>query len=132
MTETILKMLEDKESDNDELNARLWCFENEFDPGVWVSYTNKSDDEDFLKYTTSLDAAMSIGKEELDGKLIMFWCEDDGLGTFSCGYYWDESVDRPIGRIGGQAHDLPRAICHARIQALDYVRKEKADENKTN
>jgi len=27
-TDKILKMLEDPESDNDEVNARIWCFEN--------------------------------------------------------------------------------------------------------
>jgi len=128
MPETILKMLEDKDSDNDEVNARIWCFVNKYTIeilDIWEhgEFTVKERDGHFdigevPKGTTSLDAAMSIGAEELEGWMI------DNIQEYA------DNTFRVILRKmlststveSGFLINLARAICHARIQALAYVR----------
>ena len=131
--ETILKMLEDPESDKDELNARIWCWrygkdfhsvarvsnsihvnwhpENKDDCGWSNLYYNNND------YVNSLDAAMSIGAEELEGWYIRnLHCADNKI--HAC-----EFVHKTAGGVTSVSlPDIFSAICHARLQALDYVR----------
>lgn len=126
MPDKILKMLADKDSCDDAVNARIWCFEHgekfvamashicspcfeiENHGGV---FTTES------KYTTSLDAAMSIGVEELEGWVIHITQTGRGFSvTFTLIFKWQTDVK--------EGTNLPRAIAHARIQALEYVRSQ--------
>ena len=126
----ILKMLEDAESDKDELNARIWCFENEWDWNllkdgkerksdgsgeIMQVYSSWREYRDVTKYTISLDAAMSIGAEELRG-----WVMD----MTTLGQAWIQPFEafKKSKFEAINLPSLPRAICSARLQALDYVR----------
>jgi len=129
MPETILKLLEDPDSDNDEVNARIWCFVNKYTIAIldiWEhgEFTVKERDGHFdigeiPKGTTSLDAAMSIGAEELERWKIYLneYTNSKGETVFRCVYTkgkdWVMASDMT---------DIYRAISHARIQALAYVR----------
>ena len=131
----ILKMLEDPDSDNDELNARIWCWERnyrllEFDPGSpMIDFDGASIEYphtvyhhhacEIPYYTTSLDAAISIGAEELEGWLLNIEQSDSGFVA-------QLTYERMVGDNTWFAFDnetMPRAICHARLQAREYVRK---------
>ena len=131
--ETILKMLEDAESDNDEVNARIWCFEHNyrllnFNPdspmvdydGVCVTYPYSVyhyHKIELPKYTTSFNAAMSIGAEELEGFLVRNHQLKNGEYE-----YWLQEKDGPWHTSILHTKDLPRAIACACLQALEYVR----------
>ena len=141
----ILKMLEDPESDNDELNARIWCFEQ---GAKFVRYRKKTlvykdhpsmagtvtaSNIPYYKYTTSLDAAMSIGAEELEGWQITIR-HSVPISGFQCVLISRmgpdaQRIESPWssrnsdGKLNcKQGLIMTRAICHARIQALEYVR----------
>jgi len=133
MTQTILKMLEDSDSCDDELNARI-CAEThsylkgrytfkELRGGHLAVYVNANGLEellyisDILNYTTSLDAAMSIGKKELSG---WSWYASEHVGIKS--FIMHRNMHNE--RLGEVHSTMPRAICYARIAALEYVRKE--------
>ena len=126
----IFKMLEDPESDKDELNARIqwfiygdawkkegWVFNKKFSPPrITKIYQMKPKPDN---YTTSLDAAMSIGAEELSEWDIYINQYGDSGKFFRCIL----SRYGPRKSVTAQyIPDMPRAICHARLQALDRVR----------
>jgi len=139
----ILKMLEDPDSDNVEINAHIRAETHsyltidykftEFECGKHIAlYRSHSGAKERLyvsdipKYTTSLDAAMSIGTEELEG-----WKMYIQPAIFSMGFNNPYVVFMHEGKkltranmVGGNKiiSDMPRAICHARIQALEYMR----------
>lgn len=145
---TILNLLEDPESDNSELNARIWCWVRnndivsiESDGIQYTSTCNSKRDgvrtevrlrkypKNGVKnmscaYTTSLDAAMSIGHEELEGWGIDIWERTSVIATIYSPLSQNEEVEFDTPRVG-QLPTMSRAICHARCQALDHVRKEK-------
>lgn len=125
--ETIKKMLEDPDSDNDEVNARIECCNRGLkylgksgETACWVAVAKYSTKEllcgeHISKYTTSLDAAMSIGAEELEG-WKMQTLEADKHSTANC----RNDIGRKIW--SEPCPNTPRAIAHARIQALEYIR----------
>ena len=121
--ETILKMLEDPESDKDEVNAWIWCFERDTDILLMSKdkkgcryFNGVCDSTNYPpKYTTSLDAAMSIGAEELEGWTIKVTQTGRGF-TVSLTLPYEYMTN--IKDFG----DMPRAISHARCQALGFVR----------
>lgn len=137
--QTILSMLEDPESDNDELDARIWCFVNEYTylgdhqiaksiPRKMFKYKDHKENEKWCVcsekavnpymadlYTTSLDAAMSIGAKELEG-----WGYE-AYGNDNCSFWMVCNTNRNF-ECKIDCDDLPRAICHARIQALEWHR----------
>ena len=149
---TILKILEDAESDDDELNARIWCFKNGkefvgksggtvFNPQPEALFHAESKTMIFSldnfgpipEYTTSLDAAMSIGAEELEGwqfgighspPIDCFQCrltEKMGPDAERIESPWNSRNKNgtPNCQLG---LTMNRAICSARLQALEYVR----------
>ena len=118
MPETILKMLEDPESDNDGVNGLIWAFTE----GIELLVYNKGT---YPLYTTCLNAAMSIGADEL---------EDFHLRTIQARLHYAmldlaiyEGDDPEICFRSSGISTLARAICHARIQALAYIRKDETD-----
>ena len=116
---TILKMLEDPASDNTDIDYLIWCFIEGTEP------VSPPGDYGFIgeKYTTSLDAAMSIGAEELEG---WYWYASHNVGIYSVVMHKGITKGKYDVEFLGEVHsNMPRAICHARIQALEYVRKEK-------
>jgi len=133
----ISDMIADKESDDDELNARVWCWLNEFHyrhhnyldsdrKKPLTTFTAMSNEGHFEKvhlinYTTSLDAAISIGADELEGWRVLI--VEDEKGNFSCMYSKDGKIFPPAQ--AAWLLTMPRAICSARIQALDYERKKR-------
>ena len=147
MIEKILKMLEDPESENKEINARIYAFLRLHDNfnvyihegGGSVTYRHNSWTEDnqsvlyhlfdMHNYTTSLDAAMSIGAEELEGWAMtiesVLVTETVGDVDMPSKIMWDADIDKDGAGFGMNAGlTAPRAICHARIQALEYLRRE--------
>ena len=123
----ILKMLEDPESDKDELNARICCYNSDIpyrpaQPGQRYGFRIVPN------YTTSLDAAMSIGAEELEGWHLIRTVKAMASGrlVFKTGFQ-KLGLDAPglehmFLTFENDIEDLFCAICHARCQALDYVR----------
>ena len=135
MTDTIIKMLCDPESDNDELNARIYAYVGKMKyirvfkkRGTFQCYhpVYKKTKVEFpyrcTKYTTSLDAAMSIGENELGGWHLTRTVEmlDDESFIFSTAFTSADGETQFVSHI----EDLHRAICHARISALEYVRTQ--------
>ena len=132
--EKILKMIEavdPEDSDTlDEIDARFWCYLTE----GGIEWNDRHISANFPKYTTSLDAAMSIGEEELQGwqfgighsvPIDGFQCrltEKMGPGAERIESPWQTRDS--AGKLNcRQGLSMPRAICHARLQALEYVRK---------
>lgn len=130
----ILEMLTDKDADRDEIDARIWCYQKQY---IYVSkfYCQKKEDHVAVeigdvplngelhtpKYTTSANAAMSIGKEELKGWSMVI--VDDGQGGRGCvlqGKFSPNRFESPPSP--NCTPTVIRAICHARLQALDCVR----------
>ena len=136
----ILEMLENPESDKDELNARIWCFEKHVKfleirgnnrprlsyDNLNYAYKGDRNISSIPKYITSLDAAMSIGAEELEGWFIQVFVNSESGEPTKNGdveYLADITRDNPYAhKTSPDLPDMPRAICHARCQALDYVR----------
>lgn len=137
MTETILKMLEDPESCGDEINIFIWVYVNnhkdedvsfyrEIIPHPYgteeerKSFILNSDQYEYIDYCGSLDAAMSIGAEELEGWVLTRTAEllDDTSLIFSTAL---SSGDGEI-LFANTIEDFANAICHARIQAVEYER----------
>lgn len=128
MTETIKKMLQDPDSCNDELNARIWCWKGgkgfvSANKAFFVGFQYSDDGETYKDapqvwakdYTTSLDAAMSIGKDELEGWRL----------SIAHHLHTDWQIHMTNGETTVAKYslpDMPRAICFARISALEYVR----------
>lgn len=125
---TILKMLEDAESDNDEVNVRISAMTKNIDVDYAGTkphgyyFTKDRRGATFTiapKYTTSLDAAMSIGAEELEGFLVRNHQLKNGEYE-----YWLQEKDGPWHTSILHTKDLPRAIACACLQALEYVRNK--------
>lgn len=126
--EIIKSMLEDPESDNDELNALIWCFEHGkkylgktggAGNNHWIDGHKSNEllcEQHIPDFVNSLDAAMSIGAEELEGWRISINDEGDHYQV----NFYNIELDKIIQ--GYCCEILPRAIAHARIQALAYVR----------
>lgn len=134
-TETIKKMLEDPESDNDEVNARIVCYIKNHEYGLnpitkahslkngyggWTSVRSR-------RYTTSLDAAMSIGAEELEGWDILL----HGGTPYECVMILYSEMALVVRFSSDWLPEIPCAIAHARIQALEYVRNSVVAKNAT-
>ena len=142
--QTICDMLADPESDDQEIAARIWCFDkgyiiNEDKLNVYGNYIHSFQYSrengkyinwcgypelyrSYNRYTTSIDAAMSIGHEELEGWTWVASTNDKG-----CHFnFYSPNPDhmRSLSRVmqSDFLSTIPRAICHAKTQALDYVR----------
>lgn len=137
-TAKILQMLADNDSDNDELNARIYCFlldyvfEKMEDHMFAYSHSKLTKClvhnhggtalDNISDYTTSLDAAMSIGAEELEKWAINILTFED---RFEARIHLPERIAEDGNNwiyVSGCLSTMPRAIAHARIQAVEYMR----------
>lgn len=113
--ETIRAMLADADSDNDEIDVAIYEYVTGSLTGAIAC----------PEYTTSLDAASSIGADELEGWTWVASTNDSG-----CHFnFYSPNPDhmRNLSRViqSDFLPTAPRAICDARLQALEHVRKEK-------
>jgi len=128
MTDTILEMLENADSCDEEVSIRIFAYLERYDFGD-CKYTGAKNVALYnngqivpgcgiSEYTTSLDAAMSIGAEELEGWELIYL----GIrGTWKC--MFRDTNGQQIKTAHNQL-EAARAICHARCQALEYVRSQ--------
>lgn len=129
--ETIYKMLGEPGHD-DEINAQIWCWVSG-KPFVkigihpiaghsmfYIDYDGREMARGFCKYTTSLDAAMSIGAKELEG----WWITSCSVGWASIHNHNIVYARKKTFVSPEIEWNQPRAICHARLQALEYVREQ--------
>ena len=140
--EKICGMLKDPDSCDDEIDANIqwflnkecwekegWIFNENFRPPRITKRVMASMKPRPPKYTTSLDAAMSIGAEELEGWAMtiesVLVTETVGDVDMPSKIMWDADIDKDGAGFGMNAGlTAPRAVCHARIQALEYLRRE--------
>jgi len=139
--ETILKMLEDPAADCGELDARIWCFINKrnflshevYDRGPVPRGVSTPPETIKIThdkglfyisnyYTTSLDRAMDIGAEELEDWRITINQHQNYTDVTLVNRFHMFSAEMIFVTRGAYIMDTPRAICHARLQALEYVR----------
>lgn len=104
---TIKAMLADADSCADELNARIWCWLKR------IEWDDRHTSANFPQYTTSLDAAMSIGAKELKGIRMDISVEKSATASI----YLRKPFHNWIR--AEKLKNLPRAITLARIKALE-------------
>lgn len=52
-----------EDGNDDEINVRVWCVLNGFHPPIWLNGAEKPDGEEWVKYTTDLNALRDIQDE---------------------------------------------------------------------